>query len=234
MTAFTFTETLSLVITSCAGTSMVTVRNPTLTARSMIGISRIRPGPRSPTRRPRRNTTRRSYSRTTLIELTRIKSTANPTKIVNGSTRAPSGPMSSLPCCGAHPQRQSLDAGHHDLGAHLDLGASFRIPHLRVQSHAPARPQPLDHLRAPAEHRGVAAGTTTLTVAQRKRDQHREERHREPGGREHERPRHVHGTIVEQHEPAERQRDRTAHREESVAVHLDLGDEEAHAQDQQR
>src|SRR5262252_6125625 len=174
MTAFTFTETLSLVITSCAGTSMVTVRSPTFTARSRMGISRIRPGPRSPTSSPSRNTTSRSYSRTTLIELTRIKSTANPTKIMNGSTKAPSGPMSSLPCRGAHPQRESLDAGHHDLGAHLDLGGSFRIPHLRVQSHAPARPQALDHLRAPSEQRRVAGGATAPAVAQRERHQHRE------------------------------------------------------------
>src|SRR5262245_62002257 len=148
MTAFTFTETLSLVITSCAGTSMVTVRKPTLTARSSTGISRIRPGPRSPTRSPRRNTTSRSYSRTTLIELMRISSTANPTKIMNGSSKAPSGPISSLPCRGAHPQRESLDAGHDDHVAHLDRGGSFRVPHLRVQSHAPARRQALDHLRA--------------------------------------------------------------------------------------
>src|SRR5690242_12569912 len=146
MTAFTFTETLSLVITSCAGTSMVTVRNPTFTARSIMGMRMIRPGPRSPTRSPSRNTTSRSYSRTTLIELTRISSTANPTKIRNGNSKAPSGPMSSLPCRGAHPQRESHDAGHHDLGAHFDLGGSFRVPHLGVQSHAPARRKPLDHL----------------------------------------------------------------------------------------
>ena len=34
------------MITSCAGTSIVTVRRSTLTIRSMNGISRIRPGPR--------------------------------------------------------------------------------------------------------------------------------------------------------------------------------------------
>src|SRR5215471_6562065 len=158
MTAFTFTETLSLVMTSCAGTSIVTVRRPTFTARSMMGMSRMSPGPRSPTSRPSRNTTSRSYSRTTLIELTRISSTANPTKIRNGNSKAPSGPMSSLPCRGADPQRESLDAGHNDLGAHVDLGGSFRVPHLRVQSHAPARRQPLDDLGAAPEQCGHAGG----------------------------------------------------------------------------
>ena len=40
--------TLSWVITSCAGMSIVTVRRSTFGIRSMKGISRIRPGPRGP------------------------------------------------------------------------------------------------------------------------------------------------------------------------------------------
>src|SRR5262252_6648275 len=156
MTAFTFTETLSFVITSCEGTSIVTVRKPTFTARSRIGISRIRPGPRSPTNRPSRNTTSRSYSRTTLMEFIRITSSAKPTNIRNGSSKAPSGPMSSLPGRGPDPQRESLDAGHDNLGTHLDRGGSFRVPHFGVQSHAAARRQPLHDLRAPPEQRGLA------------------------------------------------------------------------------
>src|SRR5262245_22327367 len=226
MTAFTFTETLSFVITSCAGTSMVTVRRPTFTARSSTGISRIRPGPRSPTSNPRRNTTSRSYSRTTLIELTRISSTANPTKIRNGSSKAPSGPISSLPCRGTDPQRESIDAGHHDHGAHLDVSGSFGVPHLGVQSHAPARRHPLDHLRVAPEHRRGSGGARRAARTQREAHDDEEEPHRDGGRRHHERPRHVHGAVVEQHEPADRERERAAHREQSVAVHLDLGDQE--------
>src|SRR3990172_2165850 len=45
MIALTLTVTLSRVITSCAGTSMVTVRRLTLTILSTTGISTIRPGP---------------------------------------------------------------------------------------------------------------------------------------------------------------------------------------------
>src|SRR5262245_31386055 len=199
MTPFTLTETFSFVITSCAGTSMVTVRSPTFTARSSTGISRIRPGPRSPTSSPRRNTTSRSYSRTTLIELTRMSSTANPTKTMNGSSKAPSGPMSSLPCRGAHPQRESLDARHHDFRADLDLGGSFGVPHLRVQSHAPARAQALDDLGAAPEQRGDADGPRGAAAAEREAEHDEEERDRHSGGADHERPRHAHGPIVEQH-----------------------------------
>src|SRR5512146_1095596 len=71
ITAFTFTETLSRVITSWGGTSMVMVRRLTFTILSMNGMSRTRPGPEpSPpglkmalARRPKRKITPRSYSR---------------------------------------------------------------------------------------------------------------------------------------------------------------------------
>src|ERR1051325_2844731 len=183
MTAFTLTDTLSLVITSCAGTSMVTVRNTTFTARSIPGIRMMRSDRCAPTSSPSRNTTRRSYSRTTLIELTSTSRTANPTNSKNGTSKVP---MSRLPGRGADPQREPLDADHHDLGAHLHETLSFRVPHLAaqphppggprpptpparapplhetlsfrvpplaVQSHAAARQEPLPHERAPAEHR---------------------------------------------------------------------------------
>ena len=44
-TAFTRTGTLSRVMTSCGGTTSVIVRSSTCTMRSMIGMSRKRPGP---------------------------------------------------------------------------------------------------------------------------------------------------------------------------------------------
>src|SRR5512147_984564 len=144
MTAFTLTETLSFVMTSCAGTSIVTVRSPTFTARSITGSRMMSPGPRSPTNRPSRNTTRRSYSRTTLIEFhstTRIKNATNSSKGIS------TGPMSCLPGRGTDPQREPLDAGHFHLGAHLHMRRSFGVPHLAVQSHPAARAQALDDLR---------------------------------------------------------------------------------------
>jgi hypothetical protein len=67
-TASTRAVTLSRVMTSCGGIPTVRVRSDTRTMRSMPGISSTSPGPRSPTSRPRRNTTARSYSRSTRTE----------------------------------------------------------------------------------------------------------------------------------------------------------------------
>src|SRR5436190_1236702 len=70
-TALTRTGTLSLVITSCGGMLSVIVRRSTFTIRSMIGISRKRPGPfGAGNSRPSRKTIPRSYRRSTLPELT--------------------------------------------------------------------------------------------------------------------------------------------------------------------
>ena len=63
-TAFTFSETLSRVMTSCGGTSHVTTRSETRTIRSIGQMMSTSPGPFSCFRTvPRRNTTARSYSR---------------------------------------------------------------------------------------------------------------------------------------------------------------------------
>src|SRR5215207_6539871 len=64
-TASTRAGTLSRVITSCGGIVCVIVRSVTLTMRSAIGMSSTRPGPFWATRRPKRKTTPRSYSRST-------------------------------------------------------------------------------------------------------------------------------------------------------------------------
>ena len=62
-TAFTFTDTLSRVITSCGGTSNTTVRRSTLTICWITGHTTISPGPFTIQKRPSWNTTPRSYSR---------------------------------------------------------------------------------------------------------------------------------------------------------------------------
>src|SRR5450756_2513989 len=62
-TALTLTETLSREITSWLGTSMTTVRKPTLTICWMPGIISTNPGPFTFQNRPSINTTPRSYSR---------------------------------------------------------------------------------------------------------------------------------------------------------------------------
>src|SRR5918993_1272137 len=90
MTALTRAGTLSRVMTSWGGTSMVTVLRSILTILSIRGRRMKRPGPFGPPwTRPRRKITPRSYSLTTLMALntteatniTRITTTmaANPT-----------------------------------------------------------------------------------------------------------------------------------------------------------
>ncbi len=73
---------------------MVTVRNPTFTGRSTSGIRNTSPGPFSPITRPSRNTTRRSYSRTTRIELA---STITPSSTTKNVSELTTPIMSALP-----------------------------------------------------------------------------------------------------------------------------------------
>ena len=68
-TALTFTETLSREITSCGGTSMVTMRRSTRTIFWMPGMRSTSPGPFTFQKRPSWNTTARSYSRRMRIAL---------------------------------------------------------------------------------------------------------------------------------------------------------------------
>src|SRR5947208_8068340 len=98
-TALTLTVTLSRVMASWAGTSRVTMRRSTLRIRSTPGMRKNSPGPRAPTRRPRRKMTPRSYSCTILIvELSRTSASttmATRTIMMVGITLAP--PVFSLP-----------------------------------------------------------------------------------------------------------------------------------------
>ena len=64
-TALTLTDTLSCEITSCGGTSITTVRRSTRTICWMAGTMMTSPGPFTRQKRPSRNTTPRSYSRST-------------------------------------------------------------------------------------------------------------------------------------------------------------------------
>jgi hypothetical protein len=74
----TFTDTLSREITSWLGTSMTMVRRLTFTICCTIGMSRIRPGPFTPEKRPRVKTTPRSYSRRILIAWNRTNRASSP------------------------------------------------------------------------------------------------------------------------------------------------------------
>jgi hypothetical protein len=56
-------------MTSCGGTSNTRVRRSTRTACWMPGMITISPGPKTRWKRPRKNTTARSYSRRILIDI---------------------------------------------------------------------------------------------------------------------------------------------------------------------
>src|SRR5215204_7344143 len=80
MTALTLAGTLSRVMTSCGGTSMVTVLRSILTILSTNGSSRNSPGPLGPPcTRPRRKMTPRSYSFTTFTALYKNEATTTTT-----------------------------------------------------------------------------------------------------------------------------------------------------------
>src|ERR687885_312373 len=76
MTAVTRAGTLSRVMISCGGTSMVTVLRSILTILSTTGTRRKSPGPFGPPwTLPRRKITPRSYSLTTLTALYKTEAT---------------------------------------------------------------------------------------------------------------------------------------------------------------
>ncbi len=87
-TALTRTVTLSRVMASWEGTSSVTTRRSTFTMRSMMGMMKNNPGPRAPTRRPKRKITPRSYSWTILI--------AEPRSAIRKRTRIKTGRLNRL------------------------------------------------------------------------------------------------------------------------------------------
>src|SRR5215204_5421388 len=144
MTAFTRAGTLSRVMTSWGGTSMVTVLRSILTILSTSGKSRKSPGPLGPPwTRPSRKMTPRSYSLTTLIALIRTATTniatiatriaANPIpKLCN----KPNGAYTAVPPLSARPVEISAatgrSGGHH---LHYPFLGETHNPHLAPHSY---------------------------------------------------------------------------------------------------
>src|SRR5260370_29193712 len=90
MTAFTFTVTLSLVTTSCGGTSRLARRSEIRTMRSIGRKTRISPGPFGCGKtRPRRKTTARSYSERILMEVSAYRIRIR-TTVTGNSMKSPS------------------------------------------------------------------------------------------------------------------------------------------------
>src|SRR5512137_1803405 len=89
MTAFTLMETLSRVITSCEGTSMVIVRVSTRTMRSTTGMRMMRPGPFVGMILPRRKMTARSYSLRIRMDAARNMMTRTTTTMIGYNINTP-------------------------------------------------------------------------------------------------------------------------------------------------
>src|SRR2546421_10099047 len=142
-TAFTRTGTLSFVITSCGGMLSVIVRRSTFTIRSTIGIRMKSPGPfGAGSRRPRRKTMPRSYSRATLIAENRKRTIRN--RRIAMMTRAALTDRSYSLRAAHRPHREDeaverLDADTLARPQLLAAGSS-RLPELAVDEHEAAAP----------------------------------------------------------------------------------------------
>src|SRR3954451_12130399 len=164
-TAFTFTETLSREITSCGGTSNTRVLKSTRTICWIGGTTKISPGPFTPPKRPRKNTTPRSYSRRILIdEMARSTSstTMPPTKYISVPLRFD---VQHEAVHGG--DAQALAAAHRARRAHLPLLAAHPRPALAVEV--------AERLAARAEHLLAAAHDSLAAATQQHADDENQE-----------------------------------------------------------
>src|ERR1035441_1047120 len=144
MTASTVAGTLSRVITSCFGTSIVMTRRSILTMRSTIGMSRISPGPFAPSSLPNRKITPRSYSRRMRI-ICGSTTVPNANKATIHGIRPNDFPTASMICTplagfGFHFQRQSLHLDNLNALALLHGHIADSLPVFSFDKHFAAPP----------------------------------------------------------------------------------------------
>src|SRR5207248_1105510 len=166
-TAFTFTETLSREMTSCGGTSNTRVLRSTRTICWIGGTTKIKPGPFTPPKRPRKKTTPRSYSRRILIdEMARSTSrtTMPPTKYISVPLRF------DVQNKAVHgDDAQALAAAHRARRAHPPLLAAHPRPALALEV--------AERLAAGANHM-LAAADHCLPAAAQQHSYHEDEKAR--------------------------------------------------------
>src|SRR6266571_2501148 len=243
-TAFTFTETLSRVITSCGGTSCTTVRSDTRTMRSIGKNTRAIPGPfAASSSRPRRNTTALSYSfRILMLEISQIA-----TKTITNSIPAPApdGPMIEPPSRHAaasgyllHFEHQVLHARDANPGSLPDGPGRPGVPVLAVHEHLALRLQ-IGQGRPPLPQEPDGAGGRLVPPCldhERGQDRHDQPRRPRDG---HDRPaRHTEvrrpRLALEQHQGAEDQADHASDRQGTVTRHLQFQEKHDDPRDHQR
>src|ERR687893_1102947 len=165
-TAFTLAGTLSRVITSWGGTSMVTVLRSILTMLSMNGSRMKSPGPLGPPcTRPRRKITPRSYSVTILIALstTETTNTAITTRAMNPMPKPTACSKPKLACMRDPPPVLVLQI--HGLAVAGPLrGHHLHRPPLAEAHHGHLAPRP--HRRLAVLRVGLLRGERQLGLPQ--------------------------------------------------------------------
>src|SRR6185312_12365714 len=158
-TAFTFTDTLSRRITSCFGTSSTMTRRSTFTMRWMMGHTHTMPGPLRGPRRPRKNITPRSYSFSTLNELTMSMTSSTATTMTKLIL------LSSIERL--DPQQQPFDAHDaHGLSSR-DGRARDGVPSLAAEAHGALRREIRERFGGGADHAFAAGCNRAAQVAAR-------------------------------------------------------------------
>src|SRR5262249_18885840 len=215
--------------------SIVMVRRSTRCARSMAGMTNATPGPRGPPRRPRRNTTSRSYSRTTLIPLAASASRTSTNMMPPGMRHLPSR-LSRPPRPGrAYAEPQALDAGDLDGLSRLYGLVTGGGPVLAPDQHRALRVEALARHADGTEHALTSSDGPAPLRPPHERPHHRSGQRECPGGSRDETARHLHaGPLgVEEKERAQHEGDQTSDAEHAERRQEGLCDEERDAHDEE-
>src|SRR5258706_5474169 len=237
MTASTVAGTLSRVITSCLGTSMVTTRKSIFTMRSTIGMRKISPGPFAPCNLPSRKITPRWYSRRTRTDCGSATTTSTIKTIAQGPTVVinliKSSIISPLLVFWFHFQRQSLDADDFDGLARFDRCFAHGVPVFAFDKHPPSAPvNARKRFNRFAQHRfrtglnrlELRTQSSTHDENEKRRRQHR--RRNDVGERQSE----TRVIAVEQHERAKKKRNDAAPGQDAMCRRKHIHDEQRHRQ----
>src|SRR5215216_866741 len=212
-------------MTSCGGIVCVIVRSVTRTMRSAIGTSSARPGPFWATRRPKRKTTPRSYSRST-----RTDAPASDTASTTRTTRITRTAVISLhlPFLGRSNSEGEAVERLDDHGAALGHRHAFLelpktgAPERAVELHLTDRSRHRAHDRHAAYERPRPAANGQPARGKRLHEQQpgeREARQRDRGTGSYDSPTRSAGAREDEHDPGG-QRRRRARPQRAVRWHM--------------
>src|ERR1700730_16342084 len=188
MTALTLRLTLSRVITSCGGTSRVTVRRSIFTIRSSIGTIQLSPARFTSAKRPRRKITPASYSWMILrpVMIQRPMGMRKMSKATGKGCSFRKRRRRSGGAVGGNLEHQAFDLQHARPGTQGERVPAARAPQLAIDEHAAGGPYGdriadlahLPHQPGGARGEAVARGAVHLRH-QREADQQQGSPHRD-------------------------------------------------------